>query len=249
MNGAELNGSAASAVLAAALLLDPAPKVVPARLARLVRTAGGRAGTDNTRLLPALAGAALGALTGVLAGAPAGLLLGPATALAAGLLARKVLVRGGLARAAEPVEPLRLAAGWDLLAACLSAGLPVPTAVRAVGSDLPGSAGRALMRTAELIALGADPVQAWAPAVADPDTAPLARGARRTARSGTALAGVAGALADEVRATAADTAESQAQRAAVLVSGPLGLCFLPAFLCLGVVPVVIGLAGQLMSSW
>jgi hypothetical protein len=31
----------------------------------------------------------------------------------------------------------------------------------------------------------------------------------------------------------------------VLITAPLGLCFLPAFVCLGIVPVVVGLAGQL----
>lgn len=244
-----MSGVAPAAVLAAAVLLDPAPHVAKARILRLVGTARTRPSMNATRSLPWLAGAALGALAGVAAGAPAGLLLGPLTALGGGLAAHHVLTRSRPPPGRQPVEPLRLAAGWDLLAASLSAGLPVPTAVRAVASDLPGTAARALGRTAELIALGADPVQAWAPAMEHPDTAPLARGARRTARSGTALAGVAAALADEVRAGAADLAEAQAQRAAVLVSGPLALCFLPAFLCLGVVPVVIGLAERLMSSW
>jgi hypothetical protein len=35
----------------------------------------------------------------------------------------------------------------------------------------------------------------------------------------------------------------------VLITGPLGLCFLPAFLVIGVVPVVVGLAGQLVAQW
>lgn len=34
----------------------------------------------------------------------------------------------------------------------------------------------------------------------------------------------------------------------MLVSGPLGLCFLPAFVCLGIVPVVIGLAGTTLAG-
>jgi hypothetical protein len=33
-----------------------------------------------------------------------------------------------------------------------------------------------------------------------------------------------------------------------LIAGPLGLCFLPAFVCLGVVPVIAGLAGSLGLS-
>jgi pilus assembly protein TadC len=99
------------------------------------------------------------------------------------------------------------------------------------------------------MALGADPVASWAPALADPDTAPLARAARRTARSGTALAGVAGELAEEVRSGARDHEEERAQQAAVLITGPLGLCFLPAFLCLGVLPVVMALASRLIPAW
>jgi hypothetical protein len=39
-----------------------------------------------------------------------------------------------------------------------------------------------------------------------------------------------------------------AQRASVLIAGPLGLCYLPAFLCLGIVPVVAGLAGDVLQS-
>jgi hypothetical protein len=35
----------------------------------------------------------------------------------------------------------------------------------------------------------------------------------------------------------------------VLIAAPLGLCFLPAFLLIGVVPVLIGLAGGLMRQW
>jgi hypothetical protein len=149
----------------------------------------------------------------------------------------------------DTVDPLRLASCWDLLAACLHGGLPVPVAVQAVAAEVPAKAADALRRTAELLALGADPVAAWEPALAEPLTAELARGARRSTRSGAALAAVAENLATGVRAGADDLAEARAQRTAVAVTGPLGLCFLPAFLCVGVVPVVIGLAARLMASW
>ncbi len=45
-------------------------------------------------------------------------------------------------------------------------------------------------------------------------------------------------LAAELRRRRARAANSRARRAAVLVTGPLGLCFLPAFLALGVAPVL-----------
>jgi pilus assembly protein TadC len=77
----------------------------------------------------------------------------------------------------------------------------------------------------------------------------LARAARRSAHSGAGLASVATSIAEEVRAGAQDLAVARGQRAGVLITGPLGLCFLPAFLALGVVPVVIGLAGNLALTW
>ncbi len=157
-------------------------------------------------------------------------------------------LRRGPARSAG-VDPLALAGGWDLLAACLRAGLPVPPAVRAVAAGLPDQAGSALRRTAELLALGAAPEQAWQPALGCSDTARLARAARRSGRSGTALAGALAGLADEERAGARERCEARAQRAGVLIAGPLGLCFLPAFLVIGVVPVVIGMASRLASQW
>ena len=49
--------------------------------------------------------------------------------------------------------------------------------------------------------------------------------------------------------TLLDSAQARAQRAAVLITGPLGLCFLPAFLVLGIAPVVIGLAREALAQW
>lgn len=118
-------------------------------------------------------------------------------------------------------------------------------ALHAVAGGMPAPVGEALRRTGDLLALGADPEEAWRPVSENPHSATLAAAARRSARSGTALAGVAADLAVRMRAEQADAAEAQAQRAGVLITGPLGFCFLPGFLCLGVVPVVIGLAGQL----
>jgi pilus assembly protein TadC len=43
-------------------------------------------------------------------------------------------------------------------------------------------------------------------------------------------------------------AAAAAERAGVLIAGPLGLCFLPAFVCLGIVPVVVGLAGEIFGA-
>ncbi|MGB6225924.1 MAG: type II secretion system F family protein, partial [Pseudonocardiaceae bacterium] len=110
-------------------------------------------------------------------------------------------------------------------------------------------AGPALLRTAELLALGADSTQAWLPALGCTATARLAKAARRSGRSGMALAESLARLAADVRADAREQSEARAQRAGVLIAAPLGLCFLPAFLVIGIVPVLIGLAGGLMRQW
>lgn len=43
-------------------------------------------------------------------------------------------------------------------------------------------------------------------------------------------------------------ADAAAGRAGVLIAGPLGLCFLPAFVCSRIVPVVAGLAGEVLGG-
>jgi pilus assembly protein TadC len=63
-----------------------------------------------------------------------------------------------------------------------------------------------------------------------------------------ALATGLGELAVQCRSEASDSATAAAERAGVLIAGPLGLCFLPAFVCLGIVPVVAGLAGDVLRS-
>ncbi|HWE89818.1 MAG TPA: type II secretion system F family protein [Pseudonocardiaceae bacterium] len=261
----------AALLLAAAVLIGGRREVAPARLAGLrpvvpepvspdrgrvagamsTGSTGSTRSTGRSARVTTAAVIGIGALTAALGGWPGGLFLGPMSALAAFVGCRRWL--GGtpirLPWLESAPDPFDLAGCWGLLAACLRGGLPVPMAVGLVVPELPAPAREAMRRTAKLLALGADPVQAWQPALDCSATAELARGARRTARSGAALAGIAEALAVEVRDKAGDLAEARAQRAAVAVTGPLGLCFLPAFVCLGVIPVVIGLATRLMSSW
>ncbi|WP_072802932.1 type II secretion system F family protein [Rhodococcoides yunnanense] len=140
------------------------------------------------------------------------------------------------------------AAVLDLLAACLRGGLPAGIAAAAVAGVAPPSIGKALKTTSDLLVLGADAHTAWAPIAADPEMEPLARMARRSARSGSSLADGIAELARQKRVHAEDAAAAAAERAGVLISGPLGLCFLPAFVCLGIVPVVAGLAGSVLGG-
>lgn len=146
-------------------------------------------------------------------------------------------------------QPLDLAAGWELLAACLRAGMPVAVGLSAIAQGIDAPAGPALRRTAQLLALGADPDQAWQPALKCPATARMANFAQRSGRGGGALAESLTRVAAQLRASAQQQAEARAQRAGVLIAAPLGLCFLPAFLAIGVAPVLIGLGAGLAVQW
>ena len=151
-------------------------------------------------------------------------------------------------------DPLRVASSLDVLAVCLSSGMAVSTAAAAAAPSAPPQLARVLRRGADLLALGADPNAAWSappdlPAgLVDAQVDALLRLARRSASSGAALADGVVELAGQSRRDAAHAAAAAAERAGVLIAGPLGLCFLPAFICLGIVPVVAGLAGDVLRS-
>ncbi|MFF5345507.1 type II secretion system F family protein [Streptomyces althioticus] len=136
----------------------------------------------------------------------------------------------------------------DLLSACIAAGAgPVPAA-QAVGEALGGPVGDALARGAAEVRLGGEPGEAWRRLAALPGAGPLARLLERADVSGLPLAAPVGRLAAEARAGWSRAATTRARRAAVLISAPVGLCFLPAFIAVGVLPVVIGLAGGVLGG-
>lgn len=228
-------------LLAAALLVGggrPASGRLRGLAPRPVAPAGG---PDRPLVLAVLVPA--GGALGWVVGGPTGAVVG------AGLGGAALLALRRAAHGSAPADAGDLAAAWDLLATCLAAGLTVPDAVAAAGRRLPGPAGDAVRRVSGLLALGADPAQAWAVVSDRPDLAGFARAAGRSATTGAALGRAASAEATRLRADLADRAEERAQRAAVRITAPLGLCFLPAFLVLGIVPVVIGLAGQVVARW
>ncbi|WP_076478888.1 type II secretion system F family protein [Williamsia sterculiae] len=154
-----------------------------------------------------------------------------------------------LKRRAPRPEPLAAAAAFDLFAVCVRAGMPVGGAAMIAAEHAPTAVAELLRRASDMLALGADAAEAWAvPASADPSAQALGAMARRSARAGSSPASGLAELAESERATAQDSAAAAAERAGVAISGPLGLCFLPAFICLGIVPVVIGLAGDVLGG-
>jgi len=150
-------------------------------------------------------------------------------------------VRAARARA---VADLPLCA--DLLAAALKAGAPVDRAAYAVAEALAGPLGERLDRTARSLRLGAEPAEAWAHLADVTGARRLIAAAVRSSSSGGALARALTRLADDLRADRAVSAEAAAQRAGVLIVLPLGLCFLPAFVLAGLVPVLVAVLGDVL---
>ncbi|MGW7527585.1 type II secretion system F family protein [Streptomyces sp. NPDC054783] len=204
------------------------------------------ASADAVRRWLPLAGAVCGAW--VLVGGVTGAVLG----LGAGVVLRWWRSRESAPGRAEPVDTAaaarQLPLAADLLAACIAAGAGPVIAAQAVGEALDGPVGEALARGAAEVRLGGEPAQAWRRLAELPGAGALARLLERADESGLPAAGPAARLASDARAQWARTATARARRAAVLISAPVGLCFLPAFIAVGVLPVVIGLAGGVMGG-
>ncbi|SDC43257.1 Type II secretion system (T2SS), protein F [Geodermatophilus telluris] len=240
----------AALLLAGALLAWPPAS---ARVAARVRTVGGAPSRPRAGRPPGPAGPPPAGVRRLLLPAAAGLatalLLGGAAGVAAGagvaVLADRVLRRSGreVDAAAELVPELPVAC--DLLAVCLAAGLPVAGALAAVAPALPGPLGDALTGVAGRLRLGAAPRVAWS--AAPGPLAGLGRVLVRAGESGAAAVPALRVLAAEARTAARSRTEAGVRRAGVWVLAPLGLCFLPAFVCLGVAPLVIGIAGQVFG--
>jgi pilus assembly protein TadC len=134
----------------------------------------------------------------------------------------------------------------DLVAVVLAAGQPVAAALRVAAPSAGPWLGHQLEQVAGLLRLGAEPAEAWGVLAGEPALRPVVLAAVRSSGSGIRLAGAFTELAVELRAVARAAAQARAQRAGVWSIAPLGLCFLPAFVCIGIVPVVIGVAGDIL---
>ena len=196
-----------------------------------------------------LAGLGLAAAVAVLAGRWALVLAVPVG------VAGWWLVRRMARRTRAELDPPSTALVLDLISAALSSGLPVPSAIEAVDRAVSSYGNQALAAAVEpfrlvgrLQLLGEEPVQAWSQLATKPGLRSVAAAGRRCAYSGARLAGALSETAAELRVEHQARALRRAQRTGVWALLPLGFCFLPAFVCLGVIPVVLGVARQVFGN-
>lgn len=240
-------GAAAVALALLAGLLGSEPRAGVDRLARLAIRAvpDAKAGAPRARtpvwparLIAAAAGVALlsGHAAAAVAMAVLAVALGaPAVRAARAERQRRAVLVADLPRAAE------------LLATCLEAGASPDAALAAVADAVGGPLAVRLRAVVAFLRSGTD-LAHWPADPADPVDR-LVRAVARASRTGAPMA-------ESVRLLAADEAErarwaalERARRAGVQAVGPLAACFLPAFVLLGVVPMIVGVARAVLTGW
>jgi Flp pilus assembly protein TadB len=154
-----------------------------------------------------------------------------------------------LQRRPVPTEPdAALALVLDLVATALRSGRPLPDALALAAPAARPDVNRTLQRVAGLLRLGADPQQAWSASARAGPLAAVAVVAVRSATSGIKLAAAFERLATDLRAERSAAAAARAHRAGIVAMAPLAACFLPSFVCLGVIPVVVGIASKALGA-
>ena len=74
---------------------------------------------------------------------------------------------------------------------------------------------------------------------------PLARALRRAEQSGVPISDVVAAVAGDVNRERMAQRRESARRVGVRTAAPLGICFMPAFLLIGIVPTVVATASTI----
>lgn len=187
---------------------------------------------------PALAALGAAAAVALFAGGSVGLVLGAAAGL----------VTYGFVRRMEPPAVRRrreslvadLPHVVDLLASCLAAGQAPGAAIDEVVAVVQPPLREELAAVSARLRLGVDPLAVWRDVAAHPQLGTWGRCMLRAVDSGASVAEAMVRLADDLRRDSRASVEARARAVGVRSALPLGVCLLPAFVLLGVVPLVAG---------
>lgn len=193
---------------------------------------------DESQMLPALVCALLVALLVALVMA-----LTPAH----GSLSRRARLDPALT-ASESAEPHHhrapeAATLLDFTAAMLRAGVGIDAAVHRLSQDVPGCA--PLARVHRGLAAGQRWQEAWSCVKSETQLRDFGEELAFAHATGAPTVELLELTAVQARRRRRQVVEEQAARLAVKMVLPLGLCFLPGFILLGVIPVVLGLVEKL----
>jgi Flp pilus assembly protein TadB len=222
----------------AAGLLFPADPV--SRLRRALGTpprTRPRLDSLSPRWIIALA-ATVGVLLAIVFGGPLGALIGAGVAVVIVVVTRRHGQRDE--RVADLALSRQAPVVAELVGAIVGAGASTVQAVDAVASAVSSPASEHVAAVGAALRLGASPDEAWA-RVPGP-LQPIARAIRRSQESGAPLSYVLDSTVEDLRREHRSAVQAAARAAGVRVVAPLALCFLPAYLVIGVVPIVASLA-------
>jgi Flp pilus assembly protein TadB len=225
--------TAALFAVAVVLLLTPRAAALPSR----PRDVPGRA-PGRERHLPALTAAGAWSAVALFVGGWVGLVLGALAGVGAFLAVRR-MEAPAVRRRREALEA-GLPHAVDLLAACLAAGQSPGAAVHEVAAVVRDPLREELLSVSARLRLGVDPVTVWRELAGHPQLGVWGRCMLRAADSGASVADAMARLAEDLRLSSRAAVEARARAVGVRAVLPLGVCLLPAFVLLGVVPLVVG---------
>jgi hypothetical protein len=122
----------------------------------------------------------------------------------------------------------------------------VPRALASVGEAIGGARGGALSRAAGQLAVGTSWSEIWWGA--PPELTPVREVLDASWERGVAPAGPLATAAAELRTARHARAMHEANRLGVRLVLPLGLCYLPAFVLVGIVPVLMSMAAGVLRG-
>ncbi len=235
-------------VLVAALAAGGAVVLLGSSTRALARSRpAARGSAERLSRLWVAVGSLVGAAVLAWTGAPAGLVLGTVAGLGTAWAGRRW---GSSAEPDSAQQPgaSDTAVAADLIVAAVGSGVPVTAALEAVGRAVGGSVGAALSASARLDQAGAPPETAYRSLLEQDATARIGRALQQARVSGASPTAVLDGAARAERERRRSMRVSRARGAGSLAAIPVGVLFLPAFVLVAVVPVVVGAIGPVLGS-
>jgi Flp pilus assembly protein TadB len=134
----------------------------------------------------------------------------------------------------------------DLLSAAVSAGASPAFALHEVATLCDDVTAETLLHWSRRLRWGSEPAEVWEDMARHEQLGALGQALLRSATSGAPVAATLDRLAEDERARHRGAVEARVRQIEVKASAPLGLCLLPAFVLLGIVPLVAGAVSGLV---
>ncbi|MBB5493788.1 type II secretion system F family protein [Nocardiopsis metallicus] len=134
-----------------------------------------------------------------------------------------------------------------LIASGIRAGVTLPACLTAVSGAARGGLGEEIAAVSEQLRLGAEPALAWRRQALPEPLAEVGRDLIRATETGAPVADQLDRHVADLRRQLKARTTARIERMGVLVVAPLGLCFLPAFILIGVVPMAADLLTTALS--